>query len=90
VYEIGGPVVLTMAEVISTMLDVMGKRRLVVPIPTVLAKLGVAPLVLLPTPPMTPGGIEFAVQDGLADNTEVTKTLKIEPIDLRSGLQRYL
>jgi uncharacterized protein YbjT (DUF2867 family) len=90
VYEIGGPEVLTMDEVIRTMLDVMGKRRLVVPVPKAVAKLGVAPLVLLPKPPMTPGGIEFAVQNGLADNTELTKTLNLEPIDFRSGLQRYL
>jgi NADH dehydrogenase len=90
VYEIGGPDVLTMNDVIKTLLEVMGKRRLVVPIPAPLAKVGVAPLVLLPKPPMTPGVIDFAVQDGLADNTELTKTLKIEPIDLRSGLRRYL
>lgn len=90
VFEIGGPQVLSMDEVIRTMLDVVGLRRLVVPVPKALAKLGTAPLVLLPTPPMTPGGIEFAVQDGVVDNTEATKVLDVEPITLRQGLSRYL
>lgn len=90
VYEIGGPRVLSMDEVIRTMLDVVGLRRLVVPVPKPLAKLGVAPLVLLPTPPMTPGGIEFAVQDGVVDNTEGNKVLDLQPIGLRAGLERYL
>jgi NADH dehydrogenase len=90
VYEIGGPDVLTMEDVIRTMLEVTGRRRLIIPVPKPLAKLGVAPLVLLPKPPMTPDGIEFAAQDGVVDNTELTKTLGIEPIDLRAGLQRYL
>lgn len=90
VYEIGGPQVLSMDEIIRTMLDVVGLNRLVLPVPKALAKLGTAPLVLLPTPPMTPTGIEFAVQDGIVDNTEINKVLDVQPITLRDGLTRYL
>lgn len=90
VYELGGPEVLTMHEVIETMLDVTGRKRLIVPVPVPLLKLGVAPLLALPKPPMTPGGIDFAVQDGLVDLTEVTKTLEFEPRTLRAGLETYL
>lgn len=90
VYEIGGPDVLTMHEVIRTMLDVIGARRLVMPVPKPLVKLGVAPFVVLPQPPMTPSGVEFAVQDAVVDNTEAEKTLEVQPIDLRAGLVRYL
>ena len=43
-YEIGGPDVLTMNEIIHTMLDVMGRRRHVVPVPKWLAKAGTLPL----------------------------------------------
>ena len=88
--EIGGPDVLTMDDVIKTMLDVMGKKRLVVPIPVPFAKLGTAPLVLLPKPPMTPGGIEFAVQDGVVDAGEMEKLLDVHPVPLRDGLATYL
>jgi NADH dehydrogenase len=88
--EIGGPDVLTMDDVIRTMLDVISRRRLIVPIPVSLAKLGTAPLVLLPKPPMTPNVIEFAIQDGLVDTSEMEKVLDVHPIGLRQGLARYL
>lgn len=90
VYELGGPDVLSMTEVIRTMLDVTGRKRLIVPVPVPLLKLGVTPMLVLPRPPMTPGGIEFAVQDGVVDLTEVTKTLDFEPRSLRAGLETYL
>ncbi|CAN5775247.1 complex I NDUFA9 subunit family protein [soil metagenome] len=90
VYEIGGPEVLTMDEVLKTMCEVLGRRRLVVPVPTLLAKLATAPLDLLPRPPMNPVGIEFAVQDGLVDITDIERELGVRPVDLRSGLARYL
>jgi len=88
-FELGGPQVLTMDEVIHTMLDVMGKKRLIVPIPAPLAKLGTAPLALLPKPFMTPHGIEFAVQEGVVDTTDAEKILGLKPISLAEGLRRY-
>jgi uncharacterized protein YbjT (DUF2867 family) len=90
VFEIGGPEVMTMDEVIRTMCEVMGKRRVILPIPAALAKLGSAPLMLLPKPPMTPQGIEFAVQDGVVDNSETERVLDVHPVPLREGLSRYL
>lgn len=89
-YEIGGPDVMTMGEVIHTMLDVMDKRRLVIGVPKILPKIATAPLVALPKPPMTPGGIEFAVQDGLVDTTELEQDLDVDPRPLRDGLSTYL
>lgn len=89
VLEIGGPEVLTMDEVLRTMLDVMGLRRAIIPIPTPLAKLGTAPLMALPKPFMTPQGIEFAVQEAYVDSTDAKKILEIEPLSLREGLHRY-
>jgi uncharacterized protein YbjT (DUF2867 family) len=90
VFEIGGPDIMTMEEIIVTLLDVLGRRRWVVPVPTWMAKLGTAPLVMLPKPPMSPQGIEFAVQDGLVDTSAVRETLGIDPIPLEEGLRRYL
>ncbi len=90
VFEIGGPDVMTMDEVMRTLFEVMGKKRMVLPVPIPLAKLATAPLIVLPKPPMTPTGVEFATQDGLADTTELTKVLDVTPIALREGLSRYL
>ena len=89
-FEIGGPDVMTMDGVIRTMLDVMGKHRLVIPVPAVLPKLATAPLTLLPKPPMTPGGIEFAIQNGVVDAAEMEATLDVHPVPLREGLETYL
>jgi uncharacterized protein YbjT (DUF2867 family) len=89
-YEVGGPDVMTMNEIIHTLLDVLGKRRPVVPLPAPLAKLGAAPLSLLPRPPMTPRGVEFAIQDGLVDTRLLRERLGVEPIRLREGLALYL
>lgn len=90
VYEIGSREVLTMTEVIETMLDVMGKKRPVVQVPSGLLKLATTPLKMLPKPPMTPAGIDFATQDGLVDITKMVEVLGVEPVPLREGLQRYL
>ena len=89
-FEVGGPDVMTMDEVIKTLLDVLGKKRPIVPIPTLLAKIATAPLSLLPTPPMNPTGVEFAVQDGLVDTTDLEKILDVHPVGLREGLREYL
>lgn len=88
-FEIGGEV-LSMRQITETLIDVLGKKRTVVPIPLPLAKLGTAPLVLLPSPPMTPQGVEFAAQDGIVDTTGLTEILGVKPIDLRTGLRSYL
>jgi uncharacterized protein YbjT (DUF2867 family) len=89
-FEIGGPEVMTMDEVIHVIADVLGKKRVVLPVPIPLAKAGTAPLVLLPRPPMTPTGVEFAAQDGLVDMRSTTSVLGIEPVGFREGLTRYL
>jgi hypothetical protein len=79
-----------MADVIRTLLDVMGLKRGIVPVPAPLMKVATAPLVLLPKPPFTPTAVDFAVQDGLVDNTNVEKLLEVHPVSLREGLSRYL
>jgi uncharacterized protein YbjT (DUF2867 family) len=89
-FEIGGPDVMTMRQVIETLLEVTGKKRAIVPVPDALAKAGVAPLTMLPRPPMTPSAIDFVTQDGLVDNTEMERVLDVHPVPLRDGLSRYL
>jgi uncharacterized protein YbjT (DUF2867 family) len=90
VFEIGGPEVMTMDDVIRTLCEALGKRRMILSIPSALVKLGSAPLALLPNPPMTPRGVDFAVQDGLADNSATQRVLDVHPVTLREGLSRYL
>lgn len=89
-FEIGGPDIMTMDEILRTLLDVMGARRLIVPVPVFVAKLATAPLVLLSRPPMSPQGVEFAVQDGIVDTSDLRRVLNVEPRSLREGLALYM
>jgi len=90
IYEVGSREVMTMNEVGHTLLDVIGKKRPLLPVPASVLKLATAPLKLLPNPPMTPQGIEFATQDGLVDVTKMVEVLGVEPLTLREGLARYM
>ena len=90
VFEIGSREIMTMTEIIQTLLATLGKRRVVLPVPKSLVQLATAPLVALPRPPMTPQGVEFAVQDGLVDITALEEILDVHPIPLQEGLSRYL
>lgn len=89
-FEIGGPEVMTMTDVIHTIARVLGKKRAILPVPRELAKIGTAPLVLLPRPPMTPTGVEFASQDGIVDMRAAKRVLGIDPVGFEDGLRRYL
>ena len=89
-YEIGSRAVLTMHEVVETMLRVLGKRRAIVHVPLGLLKVATAPLVVLPKPPMTPHGLDFATQDGLVDIEPLVSALGVEPRPLAEGLKTYL
>jgi NADH dehydrogenase len=88
--EIGSREVMTMHEIVQTLLQVMGKRRPIVHIPLSLLKVATAPLVVLPKPPMTPQGLEFATQDGLVNVEPLIQKLGVEPVPLAEGLRRYL
>lgn len=89
-FELGCSEVMTMREVIETLLEVMGRKRPIVPVPAPVAKLAAAPLVALPAPPMTPAGVDFATQDGLVDTAAARQVLGIEPLSFRDGISRYL
>ena len=89
-FEIGGPQVMTMDEVIHSIAKVLGKRRATLPIPRVLARAGTAPLALLPKPPMTPTGVDFASQDGLVDMRTARRVLGVDPVPFEEGLRKYL
>lgn len=89
-FEIGGPDVLTMKEVVETLLRVLGRRRLLVPAPTPLMKLATLPLKVLPNPPLSPRAVDFATGDAIVDNAPMSAALGIHPIALEEGLARYL
>ncbi len=89
-YELGGPEVLTMSEVVKTALDVLGRRRLMLATPEFVMKLMASVARFAPGPPLTPDAIDFIMGDALADPTKIGEHLGIEVTPLREALGTYL
>jgi uncharacterized protein YbjT (DUF2867 family) len=89
-YEIGGPEVMSMKEVVQTALEVAGRKRLLLPAPKGVMKLAASALQHLPGRPLTPDAVEFITMDALADPTAIREQLGIGLTPLREGLFTYL
>jgi uncharacterized protein YbjT (DUF2867 family) len=90
VFEIGGPDVMTMDDVLRTMLQVMGKKKLLLHAPVFLPKLAATLMAPLPNRPLSPDAVEFFVNDALADNSNLLRVFDIRLTPLREGLSAYL
>ncbi len=90
VFEIGGPDVMTMNDVLRTMLTVMDKRRPLVHVPPALPKAAGAVLQWLPKPPLSPDAVDFLTGDALADTRSLLEAFDITLTPLPAGLASYL
>ncbi len=90
VFEIGGPEVLTMQEIVRTALSVAGRRRLLLSAPKGLMKLAASVLQHMPARPLTPGAVEFITLNALADPADVQAALGVRVTPLREALETYL
>lgn len=90
VFEIGGPSVMTMDDVIRTALRVTGKRRLLLHSPKPLMKLVASVAQFAPGRPLTPDAIEFITMDGIADTSLLQATFGLPLTPLEEGLATYL
>jgi uncharacterized protein YbjT (DUF2867 family) len=86
VYEVGGPQELTMDEIIRTMLQAMGRRRPLVHHPVWFMKLATVPLVLLPTPPLSPSAVDFVMMEEPVDNSALLRDFPLQLTPLAKGL----
>ena len=90
-FEIGGPGVFTMNEILETMMDVMAIRRRIVHVPPWTFVAAGFPAQYLPKPPISPGLVEFLMSDAVADTGPLLRAfpgLALTP--LRDGLATYL
>lgn len=90
VFEIGGPAVLTMDQVVRAALGVMGKRRLLLHNPKPLMKLAASIAQFAPGRPLTPGGVDFVTMEGVADNTDLETVFGRRLRPLEEALSDYL
>jgi uncharacterized protein YbjT (DUF2867 family) len=89
-FEIGGPEVLSMDEVLRTALDLMGKRRPLIHIPVWMPKLAGWFLQALPRPPLSPDTVDFLTGDALADTEGLLEAFGLRLTPFREGLGTYL
>ncbi|MPZ23740.1 MAG: NAD(P)H-binding protein [Dehalococcoidia bacterium] len=89
-YEIGGPEVLSMDEVIRAGLSASDQKRAIIHQPKALVKAGASLLQLLPGPPLSPAAVEFVAMDAVVDNSAIQSDLGFKPVSLREGLATYM
>lgn len=89
-FEIGGPDVMTMNEILGTMMDVRGKVKPLIHFPPFLPRLAAFFLQVLPRPPLSPDAVDLATADALADTDALLRDFDLELTPLREGLATYL
>jgi uncharacterized protein YbjT (DUF2867 family) len=94
-YELGGPEVLTLKQVMERVLAYSTRKRLLVPVPFWLAKLQAAFLQLLPTPPLTIDQVRLLENDNVVSEEakrsgRTLEALGIEPVAIAAIVPDYL
>jgi len=89
-FELGGPEVMSMNDVVKAALEAQGKKKRLLHQPVALGKfLGALPSVP-PLPPLTADAIDFITNPAVADNTHLLQVLHPILTPLRAGLSTYL
>lgn len=90
-YELGGPQVYTFRELMEILLEQMGSRRLLVPLPFIAAEVQAYFLEWLPKPPLTRDQLALLKSDNVLSGQEPgLRELGIEPTSLESVLPTYI
>ncbi len=89
-FELGGPEVMSMSDVVRTALKVSGKKRLLLSSPKPVMKLIASVLQYAPGRPLTPDAIDFITGDAVANGTAMQDKLGLTLTPLREGLSTYL
>jgi len=96
VYELGGPEILTMKEVMERVLAYTMRKRWLVPLPFPLAKLQGVILQLLPNPPLTLDQVRLLERDNVVseaakrDNRTLEGLGITEPVAAEAVVPDYL
>jgi NADH dehydrogenase len=90
-YELAGPGVYTLRELVSMTLRLMRKRRLLIPVPFAVAKVQARMFELLPSPPLTTGQVDLLKEDNVASGSlPGFQELKIQPKTVEEVLPTYI
>ncbi len=94
-YELGGPEILTLRQIMEFVLKTIERRRALVPLPFALAKLKASFLQFLPKPPLTPDQVEMLKSDNVvspdaARDGRTLQGLGISPTTIEAVVPAYL
>jgi uncharacterized protein YbjT (DUF2867 family) len=90
-YELAGPGVYTLRELVSFALRILDKRRLLVPVPFIVAEIQARLFEFLPRPPLTTGQVDLLRLDNLASgDLPGFRELDIRPKALEEIVPTYL
>ena len=90
-YELDGPRVYTLRELVNMTLQLMGKRRLLVAVPFAVAEIQARLFEFLPNPPLTTGQVDLLKVDNVASKTlPGFQDLKIRPKTVEEVLPTYI
>src|SRR5829696_6738 len=95
IYELGGPETRSFKQLMQSMLGVIGRKRLLVPIPFPIAKLMGGVLGVLPNPSLTTDQVELLKRDTVVSDEALREqrtfdALGIKPTLMESVLPSYL
>jgi uncharacterized protein YbjT (DUF2867 family) len=90
-YELAGPGVYTLRDLIEITLRLTGKWRPIVPVPFAIAEIQARLLELLPNPPLTTGQVDLLKADNVASGTlPGLRALNIEPRTVEEVVPTYI
>ena len=90
-FELGGPEVMSMNDVLKASLEAKGRKRPILHQPVFVGKAIGTVMSLLPiTPPLTADAVDFIAEPAVADTRNLQAVLAPELTTLREGLRTYL
>ena len=90
-YELAGPGVYTLRDLIGFTLRVVGKRRLLMPVPFAVAEIQARLLEFLPSPPLTTGQVDLLRADSVASGAlPGLRELNIPPKAVEEVVPTYI
>ena len=90
-YELAGPKVYTLHELVNMTLQLMGKRRLLVPIPFAVAEVQARLFELLPRPPLTTAQVDLLKTDNVASgDLPGIQDLEIKPKTVEEVIPTFI
>ena len=90
-YELAGPGVYTLRELVNMTLRFMRKRRLLIPVPFAVAEIQARLFELLPNPPLTTGQVDLLKADNVASGAlPGLRELNIQPKTVEEVVPTYI